>query len=162
MTRLPLWLVLIGGLGACDGPPAEVQQQQQYSCDAALGKLKNECLVPIDESTEDQVTCDDQQQCAAKCVDNASCEEINQALQGAINPFIGCIDVCAGRPRRPEPLRGSAAREKLTQQCSLELTGICTELHSCFTNCIAKTTCEEIAGHVMGEYTAYSQCMEPC
>jgi len=154
--------VVLGGLGACDGPPAEVQQQQRYTCDAALDKLKNECLVPIDDSTEKAVTCDEEQQCAAECVHDATCEEINLALQGAINPFIGCVDTCAGRPVREEAPACKAAREKLTLECGLELTGICTELHTCFTNCIANTTCEEITGHVQGVYTAYTQCMEPC
>src|SRR5688572_9368332 len=97
-------LVFLGqalwGLGACDGPPARVSEQRQQACETALAKLQQQCQVVIDSATRDAVTCDEQQRCAAGCVESASCEDIDYALQGGINGFSACVDVCAGTPVR--------------------------------------------------------------
>ena len=163
MTRSLVWLVLLAGLGACDGPPAEGQEKAlEQECDAALDKLQNECAIAIDAATLDAVTCDEGQLCAAGCVENATCEDIVVTLQGGINTFSACVDVCAGQPVRQEAPACVAAKQKLYDECKLGMTGVCTEQDTCFTSCVATYSCQEIAAYVAGEANAFSTCMSGC
>ena len=162
MTRSLVWLVLLVGLGACDGPPAEDKGEAvEAYCDAALGKLQQECQIQIDQATLDAVNCDDEQRCAADCVESASCGDITLTLQGAINTFSACIDVCAGRPIRQYPEACKQAEAKLNE-CGLILTGVCTELTTCFTNCVANYSCGDINASVVGASSGFALCMQGC
>ncbi|HVJ18300.1 MAG TPA: hypothetical protein VM686_22930 [Polyangiaceae bacterium] len=163
MARSLVWLVVLAGLAACDGPPAEEQEEAlKQECDAALDKLQNECAIAIDTATLDAVTCEEGQLCAAGCVENAPCEEIIVTLQGGINTFSACVDVCAGQPIRTEAPACVAAKKKLIEECALGMTGVCTEQDTCFTNCVASYTCAEIAGYTTGEANAFTACMGGC
>lgn len=59
-------------------------------CDAAIEKLKS-----CGYSTDGQVTCDtDADKCAADCVMNNSCEEIDEAYTAGTGPFVECVNAC--------------------------------------------------------------------
>jgi hypothetical protein len=158
-------LVVVVGIGACDGPPrpeTEQEIQVQATCDAALAKLQGECMITIDAATLDAVTCDEGQQCAASCVEGASCEEIVVTLQGGINTFSACVDVCAGQPIRQEAPACVAAKNRLID-CGLGITGVCTEQDTCFTNCVATFSCEEMNAWVQGAAdNPFGRCMQGC
>ena len=77
-----LLMVLVMGMGlACFGCSNE--------CDDAADKLE-ECGVTGEDA--DTSECDGANECAAKCVNNASCDDIKNNADS----YVSCVFACAG------------------------------------------------------------------
>lgn len=70
------------GLAGCGG----------NACDDAADKWKECTGASADGDTGD---CDGANKCAAECMNNASCDDINASLTGMDNAFVQCTLNCA-------------------------------------------------------------------
>ncbi|MCB9598696.1 MAG: hypothetical protein H6719_38630 [Sandaracinaceae bacterium] len=59
-------------------------------CDDAVDKL-NECGVPADRTGSCDTAVDE---CEARCINTATCEDIRGALSGTPNAYTACDDAC--------------------------------------------------------------------
>lgn len=162
MTTWLIRVMPVAALAACESTTSGGEAQD--SCRAALGKLENECAIDFDEEAAESIQCDEQQRCAARCIDSATCNEIDTAFQGYTNAFVECLGVCTDRPLpEPAPPTCGQVEYKLEIECGFEpATTPCNEADTCVNACVLHFLCVEIAASRAGEPNGYGDCVDAC